>query len=181
MVQSVHHATMHSVAFLLAAPVIGFAVNVIAQLVFARAMPAAGLLKVIVAAFAIGFLATGSLGVLWWYIHRASWLDGAALFATVIIIYGAASLVIFALINLGETSLRIKMLSMIIETPNGISMAELLQKIDEKELISVRLERLRTKRQARFTEGMYYPRISFLFLAASLVRALKLLIFGHAK
>ena len=108
-------------------------------------------------------------------------LNGAALFATVIIIYGAASLVIFALINLGETSLRIKMLSMIIESPNGISMAELLQRNDEKELISVRLGRLRTKRQARFAEGIYYPRISFLFLAASLVRALKLLIFGHAK
>lgn len=178
---AVHHATTLSDALFLAAPAAGFVVNVVAQLVLTRAAPAAGLLKVILAAFSVGFLATASLATLACYFDRASWLNGAALFATAIIIYGAASLVIFAVINLGETSLRIKMLSMIIKSPDGISMTELLRTNNEKELISIRLERLITKGQARFAEDIFYPRVSFLFLAAALVRALRVLIFGHAK
>src|SRR5690242_11697773 len=89
--------------WLLAAPVAGAAMNGTAQLILARIMGGRRLLLLIVIAFAIGLIATSAMTAFALRLGNASIADALALTASVLFVYGAAGLVLFALINLGET------------------------------------------------------------------------------
>jgi hypothetical protein len=98
--------------------------------------------------------------------------------ASVFIVYSVAGLVLFAIVNLGETSLRIRMMRMLLATPGGVKRDDLISAYDDRALIAVRLQRLQDKAQARVSGGVYYSRPSFLFVAAGGVRLLKRIIYG---
>jgi hypothetical protein len=163
---------------LLAAPLVGAAVNILTQLTLAKAVPSKTLLGVIVAGFAVGGIAALIVAAIALSITLPALRDVLALAATELIVYGAVGLVLFALINLGETSLRIRMLWHLMDAPAGLTEADLLNIYDDTALIAIRLKRIKDNHQTGFTEGVYYPRRSLLFVAASVVRLLKRLIFG---
>jgi hypothetical protein len=165
--------------WLLAAPVAGSVVNVTAQLVLARVMSGQRLLMLIVVAFGIGLAATAALTLFALRLAEVTALDACALSASVLFVYGAAGLVLFALINLGETSLRIRMMRRLLDTPGGMRREELVAGYDDRALVAVRLQRLQEKAQARVVDGTYYPRPSFLFTAAAIVRLLKRIVYGR--
>ena len=54
-------------------------------------------------------------------------LDGLALAVVVMLIYSAARFAQFCFVNLGETSLRIRMLQMVMEAPQGLDISDLLE------------------------------------------------------
>src|SRR5438105_4588052 len=112
--------------WLLAAPVAGTAVNIAAQLVLARIMSGQRLLLLIVIAFAIGLVASGAMTLHALGLGDAGPLDALALAASVLFVYGAAGLVLFAIINLGETSLRIRMMRLLLDAPVGVKREELV-------------------------------------------------------
>jgi hypothetical protein len=164
---------------LIAAPIVGLLLNLAAQLVLVRLAPQASLLRAIVLAFLLGAVGTVLIAVAALRLTRPDLLDAAALFAAVMIIYGAEGLVLFAIVNLGETSLRIRMLAALIDAPDGLSETELTKCYEAEALIAIRLKRLRTRNQVGFGDGVLRARRSFLFFAANGVALLQALIFGR--
>lgn len=164
---------------LIGSPLIGVFANLLSLIALRRLAVNGSLLSAIVATFAVGGVLTVSLA-LWGLIEERSFmLDMGSLFLCVIIIYVACGIIIFALINLGETSLRIRMLGKLIDEPQGTSRGDLVADYDDRALLDIRLRRLREKGQARFVDGIYYSKRSLLFFAASAIRLLKVILYGH--
>jgi hypothetical protein len=165
--------------WLLCAPAAGIAINVAAQLVLARLLPSWRLLPLLVVAFAFGLAAAGSVVVHALWSAGYSTIDAAALAASVLVVYGAAGLVLFAVVNLGETSLRIRMMRILLNAPQGVKRADLIASYDDRALIAVRLQRLHDSAQVRVADGVYYARPSILFMAAAGIRLAKRVIYGR--
>jgi hypothetical protein len=164
--------------WLLAAPLVGSAVNVIAQIIIARMLSGERLVLIIVAAFCAGLAATGAMIGFALSMADLPTLDALGLAASVVIVHGAAGFVLFAIVNLGETSLRIRMMRTLLDNPDGITRDELLACYDDQALIAVRLQRLRDNTQARVVDEIYYSRPSFLFFAAAGIRLLQRILYG---
>jgi hypothetical protein len=162
----------------LAAPLAGSAANLIAQVAFARILSGERLVLVIIAAFCAGLVATGA--TIGFALSRTELpaSDVLGLAASVVIIYFAAGFVLFAIVNLGETSLRIRMMRVLLDSPGGITRDKLLASYDDRALITVRLQRLRDNRQARVVDEIYYSRPSFLFFACAGIRLLQRIVYG---
>jgi hypothetical protein len=166
---------------LIGAPLSGVFANFLSLIILRRLSANSSLLNAIVAAFGIGGVLSASLA-LWVLIgERSSVLEVGSLFLCIMIVYIASGIIIFALINLGETSLRIRMLGKLIDSPLGVSRNELVADYDDRALLDIRLRRLREKGQAKFVDGAYYSRRSLLFFAASAIRLLKAILYGNRK
>jgi hypothetical protein len=165
--------------WLLVAPIAGTGVNLAVQLILARILAGQRLLLLVIIAFCLGFGATGAIAIFAIRLAGVATTDAFALAVSVFIVYSAAGLALFAIVNLGETSLRIRMMRMLLDTPGGVNRDDLILAYDDRALISVRLQRLQEKAQARVCDGIYYPRLSFLFVAAAGVRMLKRIIYGR--
>jgi|FEC22Drversion2_1045045.scaffolds.fasta_scaffold00873_7 hypothetical protein len=165
--------------WLLVAPVAGTVVNIFAQLILARVMSGQRLLLLIVIAFAIGLAVTATVAFWALRLGEVALFDGIALGTSVLLIYGAAGLVMFALINLGETSLRIRMMKLLREAREDITREQLIADYDDAALVAVRLKRLEDKAQARVVADVFFPRRSLLFMASAMVRLMKRIVYGR--
>src|SRR5262245_47864284 len=96
-------------ALLLAAPAIGTLANIAMQFTLYR-MARSRLMMSIMAGLGAGSAVTVAFVALALFLTPPTILDGLALALSVFVIYGAAGMAYFSLINLGETSLRIRML-----------------------------------------------------------------------
>ena len=165
--------------WLLTAPLVGGAVNVAAQIIFSRVLSGERLLLVIVASFCAGVVATGATIGFALSMADLPTLDRLGLMASVLIVYCAGSFVLFAIVNLGETSLRIRMMRVLLENPAGISRQDLIASYDDRALITVRLQRLQDNTQARVVDAVYYSRPSFFFFGAAAIRLLQRIVYGR--
>lgn len=165
--------------WLLAAPLVGSAVNVVAQVILARMLGGERLLLVIIASFCAGLLAAGAMTGSAFSMADLAAPDRFGLAASVLLVYCAASFVLFAIVNLGETSLRIRMMRVLLDNPAGLSREELIASYDDRALITVRLQRLQDNMQARVVDGVYYSRPSFFFLGAAVIRLLQRIVYGR--
>jgi len=163
---------------LVLSPLAGGALNLASQLILARQFAGERLLSVVAAAFGLGFVATIVLALYGLSLGGSAFADAVALMLSVIIVYCAFGLVLFAIVNLGETSLRIRMMRILLGAPDGLSRAQLMSGYDDRKLVAIRLQRVLNKRQARYHDGVYYRRVSFLFAAAAGVGLLKWIIYG---
>jgi hypothetical protein len=170
---------MSTDSLLLAAPLLGAFVNALSQIALGRLLAGGHLFSIIVAAFVIGCVLTVSITL--WALSgdQLATLESGALFLCVTIIYLASSFILFAIVNLGETSLRIRMLDKLMDKPLGLTKDDLIADYDDSALINVRLQRLKDKGQVTFVNGVFYAKPSLLFLAASVVRLLKTIIYGR--
>jgi hypothetical protein len=164
--------------WLLAAPLAGSAVNIIAQIILARMSCGERLMMVIVAALCAGLVATGAMTGFALSMADLPTLDALGLTASVLIVYGAAGFVLFAVVNLGETSLRIRMMRALLDNPGGITRDELIASYDDQALIAVRLQRLQDNAQARVVDGIYYSRPSLFFFGAAAIGLLRRIVYG---
>lgn len=165
--------------WLLAAPLTGSAVNVIGQILLSRMLAGERLLLVIVAAFCAGLVVTGTmLGLALSEAHLPTG-DTIGLAASALVVYCAAGFVLFALVNLGETSLRIRMMRVLLDNPAGIMREELMASYDDRALIAIRLQRLQDNMQARVVDEIYYSRPSLFFFGAGCIRLLQRIVYGR--
>jgi len=105
-------------------------------------------------------------------------LDILTLSVTMIAIYLGGCAVIFAVINLGETSLRIRILQMLNESPNGMKRSEIVAIYDDAALFEIRVNRLIEQQQVSRTGDILIIRRSAFFYIAALIRAFKWLLYG---
>lgn len=174
--------TMHSQIvcdiLLLVAPALGIVANVAVQFTL-HWTGRYSLLISVIAGFAAGAAVTVGFTTLALFQSPSTFLDGFALAISVLLVYGAAGMAYFCLINLGETSLRIRMLQLLLDSPNGLTLPEILAIYDDKKLIVTRLRRIAENRHASFIDGVFYPRRSVLFIASWAIELLKRLLYGH--
>ena len=166
---------------LLAAPICGLAINVVVQLGLYR-YARFTLMNSILWAIFVGLIPLSGL-TLWSFevASPLSMIDALALSVTMIITYFSGCAVIFAVINLGETSLRIRMMQMLNESPNGMELAQIIKIYDDTALFDTRVSRLVEQRQViRVAEVLIIRRSTFFYIAA-LIGLFKLLLYGSLR
>lgn len=109
----------------------------------------------------------------------SSLLDGTGLAVSALAVYLSASFVLFALVNLGQTSLRIRMIGHLVENPDGLSVGELLKLHPETALIAVRIRKMRDSGWVRVVDERFYPRVSAISLAATGMSFLKWILYAR--
>jgi len=162
-----------------AAPVLGAAVNLVFQIGLVRLRGEWLLGSSLMVAFVGGALVTLAGMAAVWLSELPSLLDGIGLTITALAVYASAGFILFALVNLGETSLRVQMIDRLLQNPDGLRPAELLALQSDDALIEVRISRMKEAGQVRVVGERLYPRLSTLFLAAAGISLLKRLLFGH--
>jgi hypothetical protein len=165
---------------LIAAPFIGFVFNVLSQFVLTRLLRLRLLLSIFMAFIAGGIVCFVALAIAI-YIHTDPMLDKLALSASVLLVYAAAGFMSFAVINLGETALRIRMMRLILENPDGLTVNEILTRYNDALILSVRLRRMVDNRQITVNGEALYPRPSILILAVGGIWFLQWLTYGGPK
>ena len=154
-------------------PVVSFILNVICQIFAVRYIKSLGLLKSIFFGCAFGLVVL--LVAVFIYLNGKANLS-QSIYS--LVTYGALSYCYFHFINLGETARRIRLLRELIDSKDGLSVQEILERYNAKEIIEKRLSRLIKSGQIVFRDGRYYIGKPIMFLIANIITSLKLIILG---
>lgn len=136
-------------------------------------------MRSIVEAFAAGAVATVTGTAVAWLFGAPPLLDGAGLAVSALLVYLSASFVLFALLNLSQTSLRVRMIGHLLENPDGLPAEELLQLHPETNLIEVRIEKMKDAGWVRVADNRLCPKVSVISMAATGMSLLKRLIYSR--
>jgi hypothetical protein len=104
-----------------------------------------------------------------------------AAFIVNLMTYGALSYGYFHFLNLGETARRVRILREIVEANRPLSLAEILERYDAREVVRNRLERLTGKGQVLFRDGRYTVARETVLRMAQAVDWLKRLLLGRVE
>jgi hypothetical protein len=158
-------------------PIGALAFNVIIQVLAFRLRRGAGFFRSIVEGFAAGLLAFVFFEVA---LFPGSGAPGPYLELVLLVnlpIYAALSYCAYNFIQLGQTSIRIRIYTEIALNPSGVSVEEMKREYDEKALLQGRLHRLVESGDLVETDGRYVVgRTRFLRAAQILVAAKRILL-----
>jgi hypothetical protein len=163
----------------LGVPVIGLTVNVIVQILTARADPETGYFRSVVHGFGAGLISPLAIGpVIQWY-QNAPWQELAAIMLVNTATY--VSLVFCFLMGFvlnARSSIRVRIFKEVQRSKNGLSLEQLLAVYSQRKLVEMRLERFLKTQHFVLRAGRYYLNSSFLRVVAAIVRFLKILVIG---
>jgi hypothetical protein len=159
-------------------PIISFGLNIIYQIVLSRYLKT-GVLKSIIGGFILGTVILLTLELYYFFKTHGLFINRLSLSFTNFIIYAALGYGYFHFINLGETARRIRILRELFESKGGLSMQELLERYNAKEIIEKRLERLLKNGQIILRDNRYYIGKPFMLWASKMIIFLKSLILGR--
>ena len=162
---------------LILAPLVALIVNSMIQLLGVR-YRIFGYVKSVFSGFLLGFIILIIIQSFCYLNGELSHHEYAGLILVNILIYGFMSLCYFAYMNLGVTSLRIRMLKELSDSPKGLIKEEILQRYNSRKIISVRIERLMQKNQIRYENERYVLSKKMLFLIARFLESTRNLYFG---
>jgi predicted transcriptional regulator len=94
--------------------------------------------------------------------------------------YSALGYCYFHFVNLGETARRIRLLSELNESKNGLSVDEILQRYNAKEIIENRLSRLLKSGQVIHKDNRYYIGKPVMLFMSKMIVLAKLFILGKS-
>lgn len=147
-------------------PVIAFIFCVTSQFLIFRIIPKFGLLRAVFLGFILGLICLICLHF-WAYLHQIFyhdpiWLSPVANF----LFYFCLWYSFFHYVNIGEASLRLRILTEIKSRPQGLTHAELLTHYNNQLIVGVRVKRLLDSGQIVCVNGRYFKGISrFIFLS----------------
>jgi len=163
-----------------AAPIAALAVNVVAQVAQVRLARGRHFLRAVALAFFAG--AAALAGIEAWLIARHT-LTGETLEKALLVnapIYAALSYCFFNFVNLGQSSIRIRLYSEIATSTDGVSVAQLSAEYNEESLMRMRLHRLTESGDIVERDGRYFVGRGRLVPIARLIFGLKKFILGKA-
>lgn len=160
-------------------PVIGLAVNVAFQIVSFRFLPPLGLLRSIALGFLAGLLALFAVEISMSVLQPGSRADMLIFFCVDGVTYVCLGYCYWAYINLGETSLRIRILRELQESQESLSMEELRSRYNPDEMFERRIQRLVKHGQVMVRGGRYVVDRPLLLLLAKMVGLVRFVIFGR--
>jgi hypothetical protein len=156
-------------------PIISISSNILIQILSCRYVIKNELLKSIFSGFICG-LAIFSLCEYFTYTGLSN--EWTAFVVMNLIMYGCFSAIYFTVINMGETSRRIRLLRELYDSSQGLIKEQILAKYNAAEVIDRRMRRLLTNRQIIVREERYYVgRPAMLFISKTVI-LLKILITG---
>ncbi|MDD5072243.1 MAG: hypothetical protein PHX64_00305 [Candidatus Omnitrophica bacterium] len=147
-------------------PFIGLAANVLVQISVFRFFPGTGLLRSVFLGFACGFLVS--------ILIRPDLIS-----ASNIAIYVLSGYCYFHFVNMGETARRVRILIELKDARQGLSLREILERYNFKDVIERRIVRLVNNGQVICKGGKYYIGNSAMLAIAGFLAAVKHVIFGR--
>ena len=160
-------------------PVFGLAINVLVQLISFRFILKSGLLKTVFLGFFVGMLSVLIIESYIFFVTSAYFTDFFMILVANAIAYASLGYCYFHFINLGETARRIRILREIYDTKDGLSMEEILQRYNAKEIVEKRLSRLLNNGQVILKNGRYYIGNPIMLMINRIIVAMKLMLLGR--
>ncbi len=160
-------------------PVLGLMINVIVQVICSRFIQRLGLLKTVFLGFFVGMLSVLIIEFCIFFATSAHFTDFFMMFAANFITYASLGYCYFHFINLGETARRIRILREIYDSKDGLSMEEILQRYNSKEIVDKRLSRLINNGQVLYKNERYYISSPIMLMITTVIVAMKLLLLGR--
>jgi hypothetical protein len=162
-------------------PLISLVVNIVIQIISFRCISGLGLLKSIFCGFFCGFFC-----VIFWelsilFIYSKTFNDSLGLLLADTIIYVSLSYCYFHFINLGETARRIRIIREIYDSQSGLSMDDILERYNSKEIVEKRITRLLASGQIISKNRKYYISNPIMLLISKIMIFLKILLLGKKK
>lgn len=163
----------------LLSPLGGLALNLLIQVGLRRAL-GVRLIYSIFLGFCVGLL--GCLGLeLWNYAFYWPGTTGDFLYLllTNLIIYGLLGYGYFHFINLGETGRRVRLVRELYLAPEGLTLEEILERYNAREIIGKRLQRLLDNQQIILREERYFIKPSLMLFITSALLGAKSFLLGE--
>lgn len=160
-------------------PVLGLVINVLVQVFCFRFISKSGLLKTIFLGFFIGFSSVLIIEFYIFLLMPVSFKDFLLILLANSITYASLGYCYFHFINLGETARRIRILREIYDSKDGLTMEEILQRYNSKEIVDKRLSRLINNGQVIYKNGRYYIGSPIMLMITKIIVAMKLLLLGR--
>ena len=160
-------------------PVIGLVINVLTQVFSFRAIAELSLLKSLFLGFGVG-----GLGVLSFQLLLAISYPGTGaqehgfLLIANLTIYASLGYCYFHFSNLGETARRIRLVRELNDSPDGLSMKDILERYNSRMIVDVRLGRLINNGQIYVKNERYFVRPSIMLTISKIIVLMKQLILG---
>lgn len=158
-------------------PITGLIITVLTQVITFKYLPKTGLLKSIFLGFVFGLLACIAFEVLLFLsfpVIRASFL-GIFFINTVIFISMGYNYYHF--VSLGETGRRVRILSEIYMSKDGLSETEILERYNANVILKNRMIRLLNNGQVIFKDGSYYIGNPLMLIISKIISAFKYVLF----
>ena len=157
-------------------PVIGLLVNIILQIVGVRCVASIEYYKSIRYGFLLGLFMVLVSEVIFILFGVKGAIDSIALFTANLAIYLFIAFSYFAFINLGVSSLRVRLLDELGRSTEGLSMSEILERYNSREIIKNRVEKLEKIGQLIRKDGRYYVGRSTALLMVKTLELLKFVV-----
>ena len=164
--------------FIPLSPVLALAVNVLGQIVLLRSSRGSHFLRSIVGGFLAGLIALGLLDLVAIRIYGLSHDTLMLAFVVNTLTYGALSYCYFNFVNLGQSSIRIRLYAEIAASGQGVSIAEMAREYNEEALMKMRLQRLRESGDIVEKDGRYFVGRSRLVFIGHVIFGAKRFILG---
>ncbi len=160
----------------LVSPLLGLSGNVLLQICSLRYVARCGLFTSILLGFVFGLCSLVGLEL---YAYLAAPGGSFLAIVTNVLTYAVLCYCYFHFVNLGETARRIRMLRELYDSHEGLTMSEILERYNAKEIVDKRLRRLISKHQVIYRDGKYtIGNPLMLFIAKTLV-AVKVALLGR--
>lgn len=140
----------------IASPVVGLVINVATQIVGFRYVKGWGLLRWVFSGFVAGFAALLFVEMGYALTAHSGLLESIGEITLGAMTYSALGYCYFHFVNLGETARRIRILTELWESGDGLSRNEILERYDASHIVNVRLQRMINKKQIIVENGRYY-------------------------
>ncbi len=160
-------------------PVLGLMINVIVQVICSRFIQSFGLLKTVFLGFFVGMLSVLMIEFYIFFATSAHFTDFFMMFTASFITYASLGYCYFHFINLGETARRIRILREIYDFKDGLTMEEILQRYNSKEIVDKRLSRLINNGQVIYKNGKYHIGSPIMLMITRIIVAMKMLLLGR--
>jgi hypothetical protein len=164
--------------FQVVVPGIALMINVIAQFTAALLRPRAGFVRSVLIGFAAGLISLWALGYLIHSYQSDPPPEEAAILLVNTATYIALAYCFFAFLNLGKTSVRIRIFSELQQSRHGLTAEEVLALYNYREIVELRLDRLLNSKQVTKRDGRYFLDGRLLWSLALAVRSVKRLLLG---
>lgn len=158
--------------------VLGLMINVLVQVLCFRFIRGLGLLKSVFIGFFAGFISVLIIEFYIFFSISTFFTDFFMLLIVNSIFYASLGYCYFHFINLGETARRIRILGEIYDSKDGLSLEDILQRYNAKEIVEKRISRLLNNGQVILKNGRYYIGNPIMLMINRIIVAMKLMLLG---
>lgn len=168
-----------SVIVLIAAPLVGLFCCVLVHIAAANVLRTARTLAIMVGSFFVGVGVCAALVGWVVFAETATWSDRLGNLTTALLTYGGLAYCYINFVNVAIASLRIRVLTELAATADGVSVGELTAKYGVRDIVAARLKRLTEAGQIEERDGRYRSRPSTIYRLAMTLSLLKRILFGR--